>query len=679
MDRHAAQTFVDKFLAEPPEWLVPPVEEVAPDVRRLEGFSPFALDQVLEARDAAVDLMRTADAADDPDAAWEAVAEQAQALADEGSVALAQHAMKVFVTHHPIADDVHIRPLEARAPRKTLPSAAAFDDALVEAPDPADPETALAWFREDPEANEHHDHWHVVYPTGGLSETGAPGSFRLQDRQGELFVYMHRQMLARYDHERVALGLDRVEPFGAYDGPVEPGYDPRPGLSGFPPEWAAGDEQVRRSPGNRMPERIDLGAPGQPFIVERSGLAAQDAAFEEDVAAGTLVQGDGGRFPMTIDALGHALEPSRLVGRPDQSPPGAPHPGRYRNFHGWGHLFLGLAGDDPGAGVMIDTDTAIRDPIFWRWHRHIDDFAKAWEDKQDEHPHDAWAAPVEFRRSGDTAADRPAESPDLVLLYEDQLPGDLGDGGLEGWAERTYGGERIDEPFGATDVSTDTLETAMHERDLRFDAALGDVPAVRIRYLDQRPFACAVRLRNDGEADVDVTLRLFLVADRLFDDRRQWIELDKWRQPLPAGQRAVAVRRASESAVIRKPASKPPGELRHSPPRPQPGQPRPYDEASYCECGWPYNLLLPRGTREGMPFWLIAVATDWSQDGVQHSECGSMSFCGAKDRYPDLRPMGYPFDRPVRGGPLAICGWPHVAARRLTVRWTEADGWPPVG
>ena len=34
-----------------------------------------------------------------------------------------------------------------------------------------------------------------------------------------------------------------------------------------------------------------------------------------------------------------------------------------------------------------------------------------------------------------------------------------------------------------------------------------------------------------------------------------------------------------------------------------------------------------------------------------------MSFCGARDsRYPDLRPMGYPFDRPLPGGVVATLG-----------------------
>ena len=51
---------------------------------------------------------------------------------------------------------------------------------------------------------------------------------RLQDRQGELFFYMHQQMLARYDAERRALGFGPVVPFADYREPIGEGYEDRP-------------------------------------------------------------------------------------------------------------------------------------------------------------------------------------------------------------------------------------------------------------------------------------------------------------------------------------------------------------------------------------------------------------------------------------------------------------------
>jgi hypothetical protein len=217
---------------------------------------------------------------------------------------------------------------------------------------------------------------------------------------------------------------------------------------------------------------------------------------------------------------------------------------------------------------------------------------------------------------------------------------------------------------GGEPVAVDELETSMQRRVLRFEPHPPDVPEITIEYLDHRPFVYGARVRNDSDAAQAITLRLFIVAEELADQRRFWIELDKWRHDLAPGETSSALRPASESAVIRKPGVKPPDALRHSPDTAAPG----WDADSYCDCGWPYNLLLPRGTPEGMPFRLLAVATDWEQDRVEQSACGSMSFCGAKDRYPDARPMGYPFDRPVAGGTAAIAHWPNAAARTFAIR-----------
>jgi hypothetical protein len=81
---------------------------------------------------------------------------------------------------------------------------------------------------------------------------------------------------------------------------------------------------------------------------------------------------------------------------------------------------------------------------------------------------------------------------------------------------------------------------------------------------------------------------------------------------------------------------------------PRTGAQDPEAPENYCDCGWPYNLLLPGGTRDVMGFRLLVMLTDWTIDQVpDDSTCGSMSYCGVKDRYPDRRAMGYPFDRPV--------------------------------
>lgn len=56
----------------------------------------------------------------------------------------------------------------------------------------AEPEQRLAYFREDIGVNLHHWHWHLVYPFEGSA------ALVNKDRRGELFYYMHQQIIARY-------------------------------------------------------------------------------------------------------------------------------------------------------------------------------------------------------------------------------------------------------------------------------------------------------------------------------------------------------------------------------------------------------------------------------------------------------------------------------------------------
>ena len=96
----------------------------------------------------------------------------------------------------------------------------------------------------------------------------------------------------------------------------------------------------------------------------------------------------------------------------------------------------------------------------------------------------------------------------------------------------------------------------------------------------------------------------------------------------------------------------------------------------WCDCGWPYGMLLPSGasTPGGSPFKLVAVVTDHRLDHANEADtCGSMSFCGAADEYPDARAMGYPFDKPFPAAdPLAtISAHRAMAVRDLTIRCAD--------
>lgn len=60
-------------------------------------------------------------------------------------------------------------------------------------------EHRVAYFREDLGVNLHHWHWHLVYPFEAAREIVN------KNRRGELFYYMHQQIIARYFESHLPL------------------------------------------------------------------------------------------------------------------------------------------------------------------------------------------------------------------------------------------------------------------------------------------------------------------------------------------------------------------------------------------------------------------------------------------------------------------------------------------
>ena len=85
-----------------------------------------------------------------------------------------------------------------------------------------DPEHRLWYFREDLGVNLHHWHWHLVYPFEANER-----SIVEKDRRGELFYYMHEQIMARYNMERFSNNLPRVGKLNNFRDPIPEGYFPK--------------------------------------------------------------------------------------------------------------------------------------------------------------------------------------------------------------------------------------------------------------------------------------------------------------------------------------------------------------------------------------------------------------------------------------------------------------------
>jgi len=696
-------------------------------------FSVFDPAQAAAASQLALGLSVLAAASDNLAEGLDAALTQASEAAQTEDPELVHHALSLFVTHSREGRRL-VKPRTVVAePGKFPPSTLAAEGGAAaleaEAAGSTGTERPLDFWREDPLANEHHEHWHEVYPfsglfpsdwrqwaasadrqglrellerldpapdweaflasadadatadaflrrasavfqqgqdawrqfTNSLSARAFGTLFHLNDRQGELFFYMHQQMLARYNTERLAHDLDPVVPLSDLTAPIAEGYDPGPALKQF-------DGFRERLPGRTLASE------------DATQLEAWRTAIQTATQDGQFL-GPTGPVAITRTNIGENVEGTVARLRPQMDRE------IYRGLHNFGHNFISSRSepDDQGQsfGVMASTRTAIRDPVFWRWHKEIDELNYQWQQTQDAYDLAADAPAVVVRHTLNRTAE-PWASPDLIVCRTAELPGsdtpDFLQSGGQRLGEVAFGGDRWDLDFtqaevvladGTTFPTTAELTTTVKQRELVIDPPPGQRgPPWRgtIDYLTHEPFCYFLRFENPGQQDLSVTVRLFLAPEQVpgdaAEERRWWIELDKFIQLVPAGRRIVVFRPDELSSVIKKPADKDPAAL----PQPRPGDDD--DGGSYCQCGWPYTLLLPQGTPVGMGFRLLVLLTDAAKDQVpEPGHCGSMSYCGAADRYPDAREMGYPFSRPFTK-PITdtLLALDNTAGRRLIIR-----------
>jgi hypothetical protein len=341
---------------------------------------------------------------------------------------------------------------------------------------------------------------------------------------------------------------------------------------------------------------------------------------------------------MTIDALGANIEAAVRIFRSGVDL------ARYGNLHNAGHGVISALSPAPG-GVMRSTAHAIRDPAFWRWHRLIDDLAFRWQERQ---------PALDFSDRPQVTLSKGADawsSPDILLLPASAVTGADLASLLLALPDMRAAAEN------AGIEALDTLTTRERVAEVRLPAGGMRI----IQHLSHDPFAIAIKVTNSAAVPADITLRIFLAPASQADDRRAWIEMDKITTRVAAGAAKVVVRLDRESEVVKKPVDLGPDEF----------VPAIDTDDARCSCGWPYTLLLPRGTADGMEFRLLVVATDARVDGfVNVSTCGSVSFCGARDiAYPDKREMGYPFNRTwVAPITQMLSDEPSMAGRSLRIR-----------
>ncbi|XP_017775911.1 PREDICTED: phenoloxidase 2-like [Nicrophorus vespilloides] len=459
-------------------------------------------------------------------------------------------------------------------------------------------EHRLAYFREDLGINLHHWHWHLVYPF-----EGSPTVVN-KNRRGELFYYMHQQIIARYNFERLSNKLKRVERWTDWKAPIEEAYFPKLDSLVASRAWPARVARQTISNLNREVDQIQQDV--DDLIRWRDRIYAA-------IHSGFVTNESGQQIPLTenegIDILGNIMESSNL----------SPNRTFYGDMHNMGHVFISYIHDPDhrhleSFGVMGDSATAMRDPIFYRWHAYIDDMFQEYK--------------ATLPRYNEENLNYPGVTVDKIEVM-------------------VQGGK------------PNMLNTFWQQSDVDLSRGMDFQPRgpvfARFTHLQHQPFTYNITVNNQAGAGKMGTCRVFLAPkfdERgnpwLFRDQKNlFIELDKFVVTLRQGMNTIT--RTSDLSSVTIPFERTFRNLDNS--RPTGGEA--LAQFNFCGCGWPAHMLLPMGSPEGFQCQLFVMISNYELDRVNQTTEGvcndSASYCGIKDKlYPDRRSMGYPFDRMPR-------------------------------
>nr|XP_045583379.1 hemocyanin B chain-like [Procambarus clarkii] len=452
-------------------------------------------------------------------------------------------------------------------------------------------EQRVAYFGEDIGMNIHHVTWHMDFPFWWKDSYG----YHL-DRKGELFFWVHHQLTARFDSERLSNWLDVVDEIH-WEKVIHEGFAPHTSYK-YGGEFPARPDDVHF-------EDVDGVARVRDMVILESRI--RDA-----IALGYITDKSGNHIDIRnehgIDLLGDIIESSVY----------SPNAQYYGALHNTAHIMLGRQGDPHGKfdmppGVMEHFETATRDPSFFRLHKYMDNIFKEHKDSLP-----------------------PYTKSDL------EFPGVVVDGvAIDGELKTFF------------DTFEFSLVNAVDKSDNVADV---DISA-DVKRLNHEEFSYNIDVTNNNGGNVLAAFRIYLCPTkdsngvRYTWDEGHWhcIELDKFYKTLSSGSNHV-VRKSTESSVTVPDRLSFEELKKRTDAAVTSGSELDLHEFERS-CGIPNRLLLPKGKERGMEFALFVGVTNGDEDktvdnpeklGPTHAQCGIHG-----EKYPDKRPMGYPVDRRI--------------------------------
>ncbi|KYQ50116.1 Phenoloxidase subunit A3 [Trachymyrmex zeteki] len=533
------------------------------------------------------------------------------------------YALSVAILNRPDTKDLPIPPLSEIFPDKYIDSgifARAREEANVvpagsrvpiEIPrdytaSDLDEEHRVAYWREDIGINLHHWHWHLVYPF----ET----DIRIvnKDRRGELFYYMHHQIQTRYNAERLSNRLGRVKRFHNWREPIPEGYFPKLDSLVASRTWPA------RPAGAILK---DINRPVDQLNFDLQDLERWRDRIYEAIHTGAYISPRGERVPLTefggIDVLGNIMEASIL----------SPNQNVYGDLHNLGHVAISYCHDPDHRyletfSIMGEPATAMRDPIFYRFHAFTDDVFLEHKNTLPEYD----LQQVTIKTFSSIFANN---TQSIIELFHRNL---------------------FEEIFKIRHFINTTSSTIVAQAVSHVVCNVAEVS--HVGYV---PFNA--HNAHGIISSLCITLfMLYFIKFSLVKPGSNTIERKSTESSV-----TIPFERTFRNLDVNRPIG---GDN--------------LEQFNFCGCGWPQHMLVPKGKEEGFPMDLFIMISDYTGDAVEQDEptgCkDAASFCGLRDRkYPDARPMGFPFDRRARAGVETLAQFliGNMAVAQINIRHTD--------
>lgn len=457
----------------------------------------------------------------------------------------------------------------------------------------------LAYFTEDIALNSYYILYHCNYPFWMGGE-----EFSLnKDRRGELFYWVHQQLLARYYLERLSNCYGSIPVFD-WREPIKTGFVPMlRHYNGFELPTRPVNVMLTENPHNQP---YTTACEDNMFTVME--IEDYERRIRDAIDLGYIITEDGTKLNI------YDVEGFDLLGRIIESNPDSPNTRFYGPLLVLAHQILGYAGQPidkykivPGAMELLSC--CLRDPIFYQFYKKIIYYCMKYK------KHLPSYKPTELLCPG-VKVD--GVNVDKLVTYFDHFDFEITNG--------LY--------FTQEEWEKDNLHVL-----------------ARNSRLNHKHFTYKISVTSEKKMDVVVRIYLGPKCDEheneipLDENRINFVEMDKFVYTLPTGK-TVIERKCEQNDMIKDRTSY--RALYHNVMSALKGQEEFRLDMTESCVGFPIRFMLPKGKVEGQEFlWYVYISpykpltTKTTYDDIISAGVGSGT------RYLDNLPMGYPLDREI--------------------------------